>query len=62
MYQIVRNIMIEGEVSLTGNRYEVLLILHTTEKKRYVIEQLADLGEIHADGSLHIVRSGIMQR
>jgi hypothetical protein len=58
----VRNIMIEGEVSLTGNRYEVLLILHTTEKKRYVIEELADLGEIHADGSLHIVRSGIMQR
>jgi hypothetical protein len=58
----VRNIMIEGEVSITAGSYEALLILHTTEKKRYVIEELADLGEIQADGSLHITRSGSMRR
>lgn len=58
----VRNIMIEGEVSLRAGRYEVLLIVHTTDKKRYVIEQLASLGEIHADGSLYITRSGRIQR
>lgn len=58
----VRNIMIEGEASLTERRYNVLLILHTTEKKRYVIEQLAHLGEIHPDGSLHIARAGSMRR
>lgn len=58
----VRNIMLEGEASLTAGRYDVLLIVHTTEKKRYVIEKLADLGEIHADGSLHIELSGKMRR
>ena len=58
----VRNIMLEGEASLTARRYNVLLILHTTEKKHYVIEQLAHLGEIQADGSLHIVWSGKMRR
>ncbi len=58
----VRNIMIEGEVSITAGRYEALLILHTTDKKRYVIEELADLGEIHTDGSLHITRSGLLRR
>jgi hypothetical protein len=39
-----------------------LLILHATEKKRYVIEELAKLGEIQADGSLHIELSGKMRR
>ncbi len=58
----VRSIMIEGEATLTARRYNVLLILHTTEKKRYVIEKLAKLGKIHPDGSLHIVRSGNMRR
>ena len=58
----VRNIMLEGEARLTAGRYEVLLILHTTEKKRYVIEELAKLGEIKADGSLHIELSGKMRR
>ncbi len=58
----VRNIMLEGEASLTERRYNVLLILHTTEKKRYVIEQLAHLGKIHPDGSLHIALSGSMRR
>ena len=58
----VRNIMLEGEARLTAGRYEVLLILHTTEKKRYVIEELAKLGEIQADGSLHIELSGKMRR
>lgn len=58
----VRNIMLEGEADLTARRYNLLLILHTTEKKRYVIEQLAHLGKIHPDGSLHITRSGIRQR
>jgi hypothetical protein len=58
----VRNIMLEGEASLTAGRYDVLLILHTTDKKRYVIEELADLGEIKADGSLHIELSGKMRR
>ncbi len=58
----VRNIMLEGEASLTAGRYDALLIVHTTEKKRYVIEQLADLGEIQADGSLHIALSGRMRR
>jgi general secretion pathway protein N len=58
----VRNIMIEGEVSLRAGHYEVLLIVHATDKKRYVIEQLASLGEIHADGSLYITRSGRIQR
>ena len=58
----VRNIMIEGEVSLRSGRYEVLLIVHTSDKKRYVIEQLASLGEIHANGSLYITRSGRIQR
>jgi len=58
----VRNIMLEGEASLTAGRYDVLLIVHTTEKKRYVIEKLADLGEIQADGSLRIDLSGKMRR
>ena len=58
----VRNIMIEGEVDLKAGRYEALLILHTTEKKRYVIEELAHLGEIQADGSLQITRSGSIRR
>lgn len=58
----VRNIMIEGEAKLTAHRYDVLLILHATEKKRYVIEKLAKLGKIHPDGSLHIVLSGNMRR
>jgi hypothetical protein len=58
----VRNIMLEGQASFTANRYEVLLILHTTEKKRYVIEQLAGFGNIHPDGSLHIEVSGHMPR
>ena len=58
----VRNIMIEGEVSLRAGHYEVLLIVHATDKKRYVIEQLANLGEIHADGSLYITRSGRILR
>ena len=58
----VRNIMLEGQVSLTQRRYDVLLIVHTTEKKDYVIEQLAHLGNIQADGSLHIVRAGKMRR
>ena len=58
----VRNIMIEGEVSLRSGRYEVLLIVHTSDKKRYVIEQLASLGEIHTDGSLYITRAGRIQR
>ena len=58
----VRNIMLEGEATLTANRYKVLLILHTTEKKHYVIEQLAHLGRIQADGSLHIAQSGILRR
>ena len=54
--------MIEGEVDLKAGRYEALLILHTTEKKRYVIEELAHLGEIQADGSLQITRSGSIRR
>ena len=54
--------MLEGEATLTANRYHALLILHTTEKKRYVIEQLAHLGTIQADGSLHIALAGIMRR
>ena len=58
----VRNIMLEGEANVTANRYNVLLILHTTEKKHYVIEQLAHLGRIQADGSLRIVQSGILRR
>ena len=58
----VRNIMIEGEANLTEGRYNVLLILHTTEKKRYVIEQLAKYGVVQPDGSLHIAVSGHMQR
>ena len=58
----VRNIMLEGEASLTADRYNALLILHTTQKKHYVIEQLAHLGKIQADGSLHIAMSGIMRR
>ena len=58
----VRNIMLEGEANLTANRYNVLLILHTTEKKHYVIEQLAHLGRIQVDGSLRIVQSGILRR
>lgn len=58
----VRNIMLEGEASLTARRYNTLLVLHTTEKKRYVIERLAHLGEIHPDGSLHIALSGNMRR
>jgi hypothetical protein len=58
----ISNIVIEGEASLKAGRYEVLVILHTTEKKRYVIEQLSDLGEIHADGSLHITRSGKVRK
>ena len=58
----VRNIMLEGEANLTADRYNVLLILHTTEKKHYVIEQLAHLGRIQADGSLRIVQSGILRR
>jgi hypothetical protein len=58
----VRNIMLEGEASLTAGRYDALVILHTTEKKRYVIEELANLGEIQADGSLRIERSGKMRR
>ena len=58
----VRNIMIEGEATLTARRYNALIILHTTEKKRFVIEKLAHLGEIHPDGSLHIALFGSMQR
>jgi hypothetical protein len=58
----IRNIVIEGEASLRAGRYDVLVILHTTEKKRYVIELLAHLGEIQADGSLRITRSGKMRR
>lgn len=58
----VRNIMLEGEASLTAGRYDVLLILHTTDKKRYVIEELANLGEIQTDGSLRIELSGKMRR
>jgi len=58
----VRNIMLEGEASLTAGRYDALLILHTTEKKHYVIEKLAHLGKIQPDGSLHIERSGRMRR
>lgn len=58
----VRNIMLEGEATLTASRYNALLILHTTEKKHYVIEQLAHLGTIQADGSLHIALAGIMRR
>ncbi len=58
----VRNIMLEGEASLKAGRYDALVILHTTEKKRYVIEELAHLGEIQADGSLRIERSGKMRR
>jgi hypothetical protein len=58
----VRNIMLEGEASLTAGRYKVLLILNTTEKKRHVIEKLADLGKIQPDGSLHIALSGRMRR
>ena len=58
----VRNIMLEGEANLTAGRYNALLILHTTEKKHYVIEQLAHLGRIRADGSLHIALAGIMPR
>lgn len=54
----VRNIMIEGEVSLTADRYKALIIMHTTEQKRHVIEQLAKLGKIQPDGSLHIVLTG----
>lgn len=57
-----RNIIIEGEASLTARRYNVTLKLNTTEKKRYVIEQLAHLGKIQADGSLHIELSGKMRR
>ena len=58
----VRSIMIEGEANLTARRYNVLLILHTTDKKRYVIEKLAHLGEVHPDGSLHITLAGSMRR
>ncbi len=58
----VRNIMLEGEAKLTEGRYNVLLILHTTEKKRYVIEQLAKYGQVQPDGSLHISVSGHMRR
>ncbi len=58
----VRNIMLEGEANLTAGRYNALLILHTTEKKHYVIEQLAHLGRIQTDGSLHIVLAGMMPR
>jgi len=56
-----RKIMIEGEASLTARRYNVSLILHTTENKRYVIEKLAHLGKIQPDGSLHIELSGNMR-
>ena len=58
----VRNIMLEGEAKLTEGRYNVLLILHTTEKKRYVIEHLAKYGQVQPDGSLHISVSGHMRR
>ena len=58
----VRDIMIEGEASLTARRYDVLLVLHTSENKRYVIEKLAHLGETHPDGSLHISLFGSMRR
>jgi hypothetical protein len=58
----VRNIMLEGEASLTAGRYDATMIVHTTEKKHYVIEQLADLGEVQADGSLRIELSGKMWR
>ncbi len=58
----VRNIMLEGEARLTRGRYEALLILHATKKKRYVLEKLARLGQIQPDGSLHITLSGTMQQ
>jgi len=58
----VRNIMLEGEANLTARRYNATLILHTTEKKRYVIEKLAKHGKIHPDGSLHITVAGNMPR
>jgi len=58
----VMNIMIEGDVSLRPGRYDVMVVLHTTEKKRYVIEKLAHLGKVRADGSLEIRLSGIMPR
>jgi len=58
----VRNIMLEGEANLTAGRYELLLILHATEKKRYVIEQLASLGKVQPDGSLRIEVYGHMRR
>jgi hypothetical protein len=58
----VRNIMIEGDMSLRPGRYDALIILHATEKKRYVIEKLAHLGNVRADGSLEIRLSGILPR
>jgi len=57
-----RNIMVEGQADLTARRYNILLKLNTSEKKRYVIEKLAHLGKIQADGSLHIELSGNMRR
>jgi len=58
----VRNIMIEGDVSLRPGRYDAMIILHTSEKKRHIIEELAHLGKVGADGSLEISLSGILPR
>jgi len=56
------DLKLDGQVRINRNQYFTEVTLRATEEKRYVIEQLADLGTVNEDGSLDIDQSGRMPR
>jgi len=55
-------IRIDGEVKVNNTQYRAALRLTTSEEKQYVMDKLAHLGTVLADGTLELNLSGRMPR